>query len=271
MVCLVGHKCDEVVFSDYSKFFGINLEVMGYIYYAFISLFYVIYLFFPNLISDLIFFVTLGLTTGGLLFSIFLTYIQFFKLKSFCSWCLSSAAASIIIFFSSYSLVLKSKPEIISFVESVQNYIKLFEFTTLIIGIGIFTVLEIIIFKFLRDFRITKEESKIIKAVNQVGWFVLFLYVLNNIGVYLPEIYSGSSKIASMQGGIFWIETIVVGLIVLNSFISQLNIIPTIIKSGVNLNIVPVQKICLYRKIAILQSALSIILWYGLFYINFML
>lgn len=269
MVCLVGHKCDDVIFSDNSKFFGINLEIMGVIYYALIFIFYIIYLILPNLITEPIVFIALGITFGGFLFSIYLTYIQVFKLKSFCSWCLSSATASSVIFFSSYSMVLVSKPEIIDFIAQIQDYIKAFESITLILSLVIFTILEITILKSLKDFKINIKEDQIIKNISQIGWFVLFLFILNNVGVYLPERFLTQTD--SVMHGIFLVEIILIFIISLNSMINQMQVLPKIRESSLNKNSIPVQKLSNLRKIAVFQGILSLILWYFVFYLNFLI
>jgi uncharacterized membrane protein len=270
MVCLVGHKCDEVVFSDYSKFFGINLEIMGFVYYIFISIFYLIFLVNSAIITNLVMFFALGITFGGFLFSIYLTYIQVFKLKSFCSWCLSSAAISSIIFFSSYAMTLLLKPEIISYISSIHDYIRAFEFISLVLGIGIFTVLEITTFSFLRDFKITLKESLILKNISQVGWFVLFLFILNNFGVYLPEKYLPNLN-QNFSSTLFVIEIVIILIISINALINQTQVLPEIQKRSINPNVIPVQHIKKLRLLAILQGIISLVLWYGLFYLNFML
>jgi uncharacterized membrane protein len=271
MVCLVGHKCDVVIFSDYSKFFGINLEIMGFLYYLLISLFYIFYFVFPTLVGVEIIFLSLGLTFGGFLFSIYLTYIQIFKLKSLCFWCLGSALVSILIFVASYSLVLFSIPEVIEYIVHVQNYIRLFEFISLVAGVGIFTVLEITTLKFLKDFKITPKENEILKNISQVGWFVLFLSILNNVGIYLPELIFNSGNLTGPALRIFSIELILILSIVFNEIISEFQILPIIKRASLNIHNIEVTKVARYRHIAFAQSIASIILWYGLFYFNFMI
>jgi uncharacterized membrane protein len=267
MVCLVGHKCDDVVFSDYSTFLGLNLEIMGFVYYAAIALFYIIYLLIPSAITELILFASLGITFGGFLFSIYLTYIQVFKLKSLCSWCLSSALASTIIFFSSYSLILSSRPDLIVYISEIQNFIMIFEFISLILGIGIFTVLEITTFKFLKDFQITLHEKAVLKNISQFGWFVLFLFILNNVGLYLPARFLNEIS----QNPVTLLEVVFIILIVINAIINQTQVLPEIHTKSLKPSTMPVARISKLRKIATAQSVISLFLWYGLFYINFMM
>lgn len=275
MVCLPGHKCDEVIFSDYSKFFGINLEIMGFVYYASATLFYLVYLFLPSLITELISFVALGITFGGFIFSIYLTYIQIFKLKSLCSWCLLSALSSTVIFFTAYTVTMISVPGIFVYIEQLSGFIKTFEIITLVFGVAIFTFLEILIFTFLKDFNLTIHESNKIKTTAQIGWFVLFLFILNNIGLYLPQYFNTGLQIGQT---LISIELLIVIFIIVNNAISTINILPELQKESImhslnkkvaeEKNNPSICKIKSLKRITTFQSILSLILWYGLAYLN---
>lgn len=264
MVCLVGHKCDEVVFSDYSKFFGIPLEFLGLIYYTYTALFYLTYILNSSLISESVFFISLGLTFGGFLFSIYLTYIQIFKLKSLCTWCISSAVTSTLIFLLSYSLTLISKPEIFEYIQHVQPFIKGLEFVSLILGVSIFVILEILSFKFLRDLVLTNEEDRALMITAQIGWFILFIFILSNIGIYLPA-YMLSGVILKT----FTTELIVISVIILNTITYNLQVLPEIKESFArDNNIWKVGRIYRLRNVAFIQGLVSIITWTILLFIN---
>jgi uncharacterized membrane protein len=266
MVCLPGHKCDAVIFSDYSKFFGINLEVLGFIYYFLTFLIYLTYLTFPQLISTTILFISFGLSFGGFLFSIYLTYIQIFKLKSLCSWCLLSALASTLIFFLIYSISVINNPALIPYIESLAPFIKSFEFITLILGIAVFTTLEILTLKFLRDYKITLAEEYTLKIFSQFAWFTLFLYILNNVGIYLPQ------YLISNISNIFYIELGLIVLIIINTAISYIQILPElkdpILNEGKTVKVSRLKK---YKYIATSQSIISLISWYSLFILNYLI
>ena len=98
LVCMVGFDCHAVVHSDYSKFFGIPVEILGMVYYLFIALSYFCLIFFSNMVPNSL---TLFVATSSFLaflFSMYLIAVQFFVLKKGCSWCFVSAFISIAIF-----------------------------------------------------------------------------------------------------------------------------------------------------------------------------
>lgn len=101
LICPRRSNCDTVIHSDYSKIVGIPVEVLGMIYYVFISLAYGIVLFF-GLATTPILMILVGVSFCSVLFSLYLVTLQAFVLHHFCIWCLSSAVTSILIFTFSY-------------------------------------------------------------------------------------------------------------------------------------------------------------------------
>ncbi len=98
LVCMVGFDCHAVVHSDYSKFFGVPVEIFGMIYYALISFTYLFSIFAKTALPiHLVGFVVLT-SLIAFLFSLYLIFVQIFILKKGCSWCFVSAFISILIF-----------------------------------------------------------------------------------------------------------------------------------------------------------------------------
>ncbi|MBI2096282.1 MAG: vitamin K epoxide reductase family protein [Candidatus Taylorbacteria bacterium] len=97
-VCPLNFKCETVIYSPYSTFLGIPVEKLGVIYYIFISAAYTSMWSFPNLVTAELTLFAFSATIAAFLFSLYLTAIQSFVLKEFCTWCLASAAVCTIIF-----------------------------------------------------------------------------------------------------------------------------------------------------------------------------
>jgi len=101
IICPNKSKCDRVIFSSYSKIFGIGVEQIGMIYYVFIGLTYgFVYVF--SLYNFGVKFILFGITISALLFSIYLMTIQVLIIEKICTWCLVSSIASFIIFVFAY-------------------------------------------------------------------------------------------------------------------------------------------------------------------------
>lgn len=99
LVCPIGHSCDPVVHSDYSRFMDIPVEILGVLYYTIIVVAYGATLAVPALHSGMLGVALLGLSAAAFLFSLYLTAVQAFILKEWCSWCLISAMFCAVIFF----------------------------------------------------------------------------------------------------------------------------------------------------------------------------
>lgn len=98
LVCPIGFDCHAVVHSDYSKFLGMPVELLGMIYYAFISLASFALFFTPSSfpLSSVNFLTALSL--AAFVFSLYLISTQIFIIKKGCSWCIISSIISALIF-----------------------------------------------------------------------------------------------------------------------------------------------------------------------------
>lgn len=92
LVCPIGHSCDPVVHSRYSRFMDVPVELLGVLYYALIVAAYSLSLMYPALYEGTTALFLLGLSALAFLFSLYLTFVQAFMLREWCTWCLISAA-----------------------------------------------------------------------------------------------------------------------------------------------------------------------------------
>ncbi len=100
--------CEVVNASRWSELFGIPLGVYGMVGFGLILLIttYGRRIHWVAAYTDLILF---GISTAGFLFSLYLTGIEIFVLKTVCQWCLLSAVAMTVIFVTTIiRLVVKS-------------------------------------------------------------------------------------------------------------------------------------------------------------------
>jgi uncharacterized membrane protein len=89
-ICPLNGDCAAVLESKYNKIFLIPNDILGLMFYIAVSLlssFVVIGL--PP-IHWWVFIIKLSVIIGSL-FSLFLTYLQLYIIRSWCSWCLLSA------------------------------------------------------------------------------------------------------------------------------------------------------------------------------------
>jgi uncharacterized membrane protein len=90
--CLAGGGgCETVANSSYSHIAGVNIAVFGIVGYVAILL----TAFFANDLARLGGF---AVALGGFGFSIYLTYLELFKIEAICQWCVASAVLMTILF-----------------------------------------------------------------------------------------------------------------------------------------------------------------------------
>jgi uncharacterized membrane protein len=83
--CLAGGGgCETVANSSYSHLAGVNVAVFGIAGYAMLLIASV-------LRGDAARFAGFGLALVGFGFSVYLTYIELFKIEAICQWCVASA------------------------------------------------------------------------------------------------------------------------------------------------------------------------------------
>lgn len=257
LVCPLHAQCDTVVHSEFSRFLGVPLEFMGMSYYGLVCVGYGSLLVFPSLTASLFAFFVFVFSSLAFLFSLYLTFIQAFYLRQWCSWCLISAALSVFIFMmavtSSYALVIP----VLAHSRSVLLIIHTLGFA---LGLGGATIADIFFFRFLRDLRISDWEARVLRMLSEVIWVSLAVLVLSGVGLYLPEAdrLNESSK--------FLVKAVVVSVVIVNGAFLNLFISPKLVHISFGKpHPTMSQELHRSRKIAFALGAVSFTSWYTAF------
>ncbi len=257
LVCHVGSDCSAVVHSDFSKFFGIPVELLGMLYYGLTAIGHGILLAFPGFLPAWSPLFLLSLSLVGFLFSAYLIFIQAFTLKQWCTWCIFSACLCTLIF---GSALFNFGSGIVMLLAQNKGVIVMLHAVAMAIGLGAATLTDIFFFKFLKDFKISESEADVMRTLSQVIWFALGLVVATGLGLFIPEaaILAGSSK--------FLVKMIVVLVIILNGAVLNLYITPSLsqISFGQAHNHKP-GELHHIRKVAFALGGISITSWYTAF------
>ena len=90
--CLAGSSgCQTVANSSYSHLLGVNIAVFGILGYALL-------LAAALLRGDVARMAGFGLALAGFGYSVFLTYLELFKIEAICQWCVASAVLMTVLF-----------------------------------------------------------------------------------------------------------------------------------------------------------------------------
>jgi uncharacterized membrane protein len=187
-------SCDEVTRSRYSRFFGVPVELLGVLYYGGVSAFYIFYkLVFGVAIHPTTLFITSAVTCFAFIFSLYLVFIQSFVLRKWCTWCLFSAGFSTLIF-----IVVMSSVQIdfIALLAKYRTVVIVLHALAAAVGLGTATITDVFFFRFLKDYRISKDEHELMTTLSNIIWCALGIMVVTGIGLFLPkaDIFLHSSK-----------------------------------------------------------------------------
>lgn len=257
LICPLKSNCHTVIHSEYSKFFGIPVEIIGLFYYILVAGSYAFFLKFPGWAISSAVFAALIMTGAALTFSLYLTFIQTFALKQWCLWCLMSAGLCLVIFVSA----LAGLGENLTFLLAEQHLlIKIFHIFGVTLGLGGATISDIFFFKFLKDFRISKEEAGVLRVFSQIIWFALAVIVLSGLGLYLSHMEELN------QSPKFLVKMLIVGVVIINGALLNLLISPKLIKiSFAEKYDRQAGGLRRLRRLAFALGAVSFISWYFAF------
>lgn len=264
LVCPFNADCDSVITSDFSSFWGIGLEIYGMCYYGLITLIYGILIFFPQLQNDYLTFVMSVISTSAFLFSLYLTFLQAFILRIWCSWCLMSAGISTSIFIFAMIGNTISGFSFVPILVEYNTYLTMLHLLGFAIGVGAATISDVLFLRFLKDFRITKDEKDILQIMSQIIWFALLIIIVSSIGRYMAQ--SGML----LQKDPFVAKMIVLAVIFVNGIILNLTIMPKLISIAWKPENLNVKKIVSLSNLAFATGAISIVSWYTALFLGFL-
>lgn len=256
MVCPLKGDCKQVIYSEYSKFFGLPVEGLGLVYYGAVGVCYALVVLLPSEFAWLpIWFLPLTITAS--LFSLYLTFVQLFQIRQICTWCLSSAVLCFGIFVSAF---IPAQAEVIGFLATQQDWVIIVHVTAAAVGLGAATLTDIFFFRFLKDLRIGEFEAGILRTLSQVIWMALAVILVSGLGMYLPqaELFNHDPKFLVKMMGLF--------VIIVNGAVLNLVIAPKLVKISFGKgNTQQSPELLRARRLAFLCGPISLFSWYAVF------
>ncbi len=180
MVCPLDMDCDSVIHSEYSYFLGIPVEFLGMVYYVAVAGIYGYLLSVQADAPDFLVFSILIATIAAVIFSAYLTAIQAWILRMWCTWCLISAGLCVLIF---ASALWASGMGIIEILAIHIPHLSLGYIFGLALGVGGSTMAMVFLIKAVGDSKITPSEASTLRTAWQSLWFALAIVLIGGVGL----------------------------------------------------------------------------------------
>ncbi|MDQ5961729.1 MAG: hypothetical protein QG669_121 [Patescibacteria group bacterium] len=257
LICPMRTSCAEVVTSDYSKMFGVPLEVFGMWYYGVLGVVYGFLAIFPGVHSTFISFLLVLASLVAFVVSIYLICVQAFALRAWCTWCLMSAFISTIIF--ALSLIAHDT-DFISILKEYKVFVVILHAVAATVGVGGATVTDIFFFRFLSDRKISVFEADVLNILSKVIWGALGLLVVTGIGLFL------SSETNLLVSSKFVTKMVGVLILIANGVALNLIVSPRLMHISFGESHRHIQgELVRLRRVAFALGAISISSWYMIF------
>lgn len=262
MVCPLNGHCETVVNSQFSKFLGVPVELIGMFYYSMVALAYAVFLFLPMLATPLLTIGIFAATMLAFLFSAYLIFIQVFYIKQYCTWCLGSAGLSTIIF--AVSLLVSGGAAVLLITPYMGVVASVYSLA-LALGIGSATFAAIFLGKFLKDLYVSHLEAQLMKLVSQITWLSLGVLFVTGVGLYVVPVARGAT---------FSLSPLTVSMLLIlicGGALLDLLVTPRLItiSSGKD-HMHQMGELRLLRRAALAISSITLVSWYSLFALSTM-
>ncbi len=257
LVCPLDSNCEVVTHSEFGRIFGIDLEILGMLYYG-LTFFLFSYLAFVAVsVPQLFYFAVLAMSLLAFLFSFYLVLIQFIVLREWCFWCLVSGLFCALIFFADLSLV---KDFLIGMLVDYRKFILVVHVIFSAIALGAVTFSDLFFFKFLKDLRMADWEVFVLKTFSEIIWLLIPLIFITGIGLYLPMMNILNARAS------FVLEVVIFPIIVVNGFFLNIFVTPRLKKISFNEpHHHTIGELILLRRLSFASGAISITSWYSAF------
>jgi hypothetical protein len=241
---------------EISKILGIKLQHLSLIYFGIILLSSLALTFANTQNQEIIIFESLILTTTATIFGFSVILIDAFIHKifhfKFALLSLLSLAISIVIPF-------EISVDLISIFTKYRPILVMGHLLGFALGLGGAVFSDILLMKFLKDFRISKKESDIISTLSEIIWIGTTILFISGIGIFLTDIetYSSSSK--------FIAKVIIFTVLVINGIALHMYMLPKMSHISFHHDDSKIPYLSALRRRAFLMGAISITSWFATF------
>ncbi len=255
---VISHRvrCDK----HYSniKLFGVSLVHFGMVYFALAAISTLLLFLLPAVFLEVVVFELLGLTVFGAIFSLGALVVELKYSKPFPKLVFGLVAVSVLM---PLILILDTEVPLMGILISYQDYIVILHLFGFALGLGGATYSDILLMKFMDDFKISHKEAKIITVLSQMIWVGVAIIFMSGLGLVLPDYqqYFASAR--------FVAKMIVFVVLFINGVALHLFMLPRMKKISFSHDHHKEPNLTFLRKLAFILGAISLTSWYAAFFL----
>jgi uncharacterized membrane protein len=255
MVCPLGGECKELTSGRFSRFLFFPIETLGALYYGLVIVIYLATLL--MVVPDMVLLIGLLLSSIAFAFSMYLTIVQIFAVKKWCTLCLGSTAISFLII---VLIFIGYESTFAEFAYTSRDLLRWIYMIGVILGAVMTTLHARIFINFLKDFNISRKEEKRLEMFSHTAWIGLGLSFLSGLGLVLTDRYS-----EYVDANSFIVVLIIMGVLIVYEVVVNMYVSPKLI--GIHFGEHPElddHKHGMQRKLAFGFIAVGVVSWYSL-------
>ena len=206
-------RCKDVITSKYSRFLGVDVEVLGAVYYSLIVV-YGLYSFTGAYIEWLAF-TTLLLTAAAAMFSTYLALMQAFHLEDRCFWC----SLSNIIPLGLLALFSTSPIGLEPLMAGFSPVLLWFSVVGAAVGLGASIAFDVLYLTYLKDFEISEAQAESLNTLTHLIWAAIGLTLIGMAGLVLGN--PALEQVSTFQASAFVLGTLILTELVYSLYLAD--------------------------------------------------
>lgn len=162
---------------------------------------------------------------------------------------------SIIISYTIYAQL----PDFIEVLKNAREYTLTLHLLGMVLGLGGTTIIDFMIFHFMRNYKISSQEAVIMHLISQIIIVGLIFLIISGVAIFLTDVdgYLASDR--------FMMKMTVLIVVILNGIVLNLYIAPYMEK--ISLRAPDLDKDTTFKKVSFAVGAISMVSWYSAFFL----
>ncbi|HSJ68899.1 MAG TPA: hypothetical protein VK921_14540 [Anditalea sp.] len=160
--------------------------------------------------------------------------------------------------FISYSIYAQI-PDFLEVLKNAREYTLTLHLLGMVLGLGGTTIIDFMIFHFMRNFKISSQEAVLMHLISQIIIVGLIFLIISGVAIFLTDVEG------YMASGRFMMKMTTLVVVIINGTVLNLYIAPYMEK--ISLRAPDLNKDNTFKKVSFAVGAISMVSWYSAFFL----